>query len=105
MSFTDAVNHPIKLTRPSLCIISQRPTGNRDDFHHDCTPVNPCQARTLPPVAYHPLGHQAQLLPWGGTEPAYPLQHLLEHLPRHRHLYKVKLQPPGVAHQTPTYLD
>ena len=90
---TNAVNHPIKLTRRSLGIVSQRPTGNRDGFRHVCTPVKPCQARTFPPVTYHLLRHQAPAdggLPWGGTEPAYPLQHLLEYLPRHRHLCELE---------------
>ena len=33
------------------------------------------------------------------------LQHLSEHLPRHRHLCQLKHQPPGMPHQMSTYPD
>ena len=39
------------------------------------------------------------------TEPANPLQHLIEHVPAHHHLSKLEHKPPGMTHQTPTYLD
>jgi len=77
-SLMNAVNHPIELTRPSVGVVSQRPTGNRDGFHHVCTPVKPCQAReftvTTPPelsICCTGSGHIGQrLLSHGmGIEP------------------------------------
>ena len=38
-------------------------------------------------------------------EPGNTLQHLLEYLPRHCHLCKLKDQPPGVANQPASGLD
>ena len=48
-TLTDAVNHPIELTKLSLGVVSYRSTGIGDGFHHVCTPVKLLQARTSPP--------------------------------------------------------
>ena len=39
------------------------------------------------------------------TKAPNPLQHFSEHSPAHHHLSKLVYQPPGMTHQSPTYLD
>ena len=51
VSLTDAVNHPIKLTKPSLGVVNWRSMGSGGGFHHVCTPFKLLRARTSPLVA------------------------------------------------------
>ena len=51
VSLTDAVNHPIKLTEPSLGVVNWRSMGSGGGFHHVCTPFKLLRARTSPLVA------------------------------------------------------
>ena len=46
-SLTNAVNHQIKLTRPSVAVVNWRSMGGRGRFHNVCIPFQ-LQARTSP---------------------------------------------------------
>jgi hypothetical protein len=38
VSLTNAVNHPVKLTTPSVGVVNWRSIGSGDGFHYVCTP-------------------------------------------------------------------
>ena len=48
VSLTNAVNHPIKLTKPCLGVVNWRSPGNGGGFHHVCTPFQLLQAHASP---------------------------------------------------------
>ena len=50
VSLTNAVNHPIKLTKPSVVVVNWRSMGSGGGFHYVCTPFELLQARTSPLV-------------------------------------------------------
>ena len=48
VSLTDAVNHPVKLTKPSVGVVNWRSMGSGGGFHHVCSPFQLLRARTSP---------------------------------------------------------
>ena len=46
----NAVNHPIKLTKPSSVVVNWRSVGSGRGFHYVCTHFELPQARTSPLV-------------------------------------------------------
>ena len=48
VSLTNAVNHPIKLTEPSVVVVNRRSMGSGGDFHYVCTPFELLQHAPLP---------------------------------------------------------
>ena len=46
VSLTNAVNHPIELTEPSLGVVNWRSMGGGDGFHTVCTLFELLQGRT-----------------------------------------------------------
>jgi hypothetical protein len=51
VSLTNAVNLPIKLTKPSGIVVNWRSMGSGGGCHYVCTPFELPQARTSPLVA------------------------------------------------------
>ena len=48
VSLTDAVNHPVKLTKPSVGVVNWRSMGSGGGFHYVCAPHQLLRARTSP---------------------------------------------------------
>ena len=103
MSSTTIQNAPFSLIVP-FSHSEQSPKALKRLFQPKADPPSrtPCPGQ---PQSNHDSLCRHGLLSRIDTESAYPFQHFTEHVPGHHHLSKLEYKPPGMTHQSPSYLN